>query len=101
MVCVPALSCPPNSAVELAQHCLHVHTREFRVSGTRGLWIMVGGLTFTIRVRAHLHQSSLRLVGSAVDPRLAGTAICSATASPRVFDRATRSVREVVGVGVG
>ena len=53
---------------------------------------MVGGLTFTIRVRAHLHQSSLRLVGSAVDPRLAGTAICSATASPRVllrvFDRA-------------
>ena len=31
---------------------------------------MIGGLTFTIGVRAHIHQSSLRLVGIAVEPRL-------------------------------
>ena len=91
MVCVPALSCPPNAAVELAQHCLHVHTREFRVSGTRRLWILIGYLTFTIGVRVHIHQSSLRLVGIAIEHRLGGTAICSATAFTPLSDRATWS----------
>ena len=48
---------------------------------------MIGGLTFTIGVRVHIHQPSLRLVGIAVEPCLGGTAICSATAFTPLSDR--------------
>ena len=48
---------------------------------------MIGGLTFTIGVRVHIHQPSLRLVGIAVEPLLGGTAICSATAFTPLSDR--------------